>query len=32
GGGEWRVVDKDTGLQSFEDALRWNEVYYGSKR
>ncbi|HBY5380399.1 TPA: arabinose isomerase, partial [Klebsiella pneumoniae] len=22
----------DTRLPSFKDALRWNEVYYGSKR
>ncbi|MDU6110174.1 MAG: hypothetical protein E6655_21930, partial [Klebsiella pneumoniae] len=25
-------IDNDTRLPSFKDALRWNEVYYGSKR
>ncbi|MCQ4052063.1 hypothetical protein FK514_29840, partial [Klebsiella pneumoniae] len=29
---ELTVIDNDTRLPSFKDALRWNEVYYGSKR
>ena len=29
---ELTVIDNDTRLPSFADALRWNEVYYGSKR
>ena len=29
---ELTVIDNDTRLPAFKDALRWNEVYYGSKR
>ena len=29
---ELTVIDNETRLPSFKDALRWNEVYYGSKR
>ena len=29
---EIAVIDNDTRLPAFKDALRWNEVYYGSKR
>ncbi|AGT25980.1 L-arabinose isomerase [Klebsiella pneumoniae JM45] len=28
---ELTVIDNDTRLPSFKDALRWNEVYYGYK-
>ncbi|MGS6323927.1 hypothetical protein ACVGWC_19510, partial [Enterobacter hormaechei] len=28
---ELTVIDNDTRLPAFKDALRWNEVYYGSK-
>ncbi len=26
------VIDEHTRLPAFKDALRWNEVYYRSKR
>jgi L-arabinose isomerase len=26
------TIDNETRLPAFKDALRWNEVYYGSKR
>ncbi|EGP5904294.1 arabinose isomerase, partial [Escherichia coli] len=26
------VIDNDTRLPAFKDALRWNEVYYGFRR
>ncbi|MDP1051751.1 hypothetical protein, partial [Klebsiella quasipneumoniae] len=29
---ELTVIDTDTRLPAFKDALLWNEVYYGSKR
>ena len=29
---ELTVIDNDTRLPAFKDALRWNEVYYGLKR
>ncbi|MEX5412248.1 L-arabinose isomerase [Atlantibacter hermannii] len=29
---ELAVIDNDTRLPAFKDALRWNEVYYGFKR
>ncbi|HCA3308762.1 TPA: L-arabinose isomerase, partial [Salmonella enterica subsp. enterica serovar Typhi] len=29
---EIAVIDNDTRLPAFKDALRWNEVYYGLKR
>ena len=29
---ELAVIDNETRLPSFKDALRWNEVYYASKR
>ncbi|VTP63856.1 L-arabinose isomerase [Leclercia adecarboxylata] len=29
---ELAVIDNDTRMPAFKDALRWNEVYYGSKR
>ncbi|WP_261774242.1 hypothetical protein, partial [Salmonella enterica] len=29
---EIAVIDNDTRLPGFKDALRWNEVYYGLKR
>jgi len=29
---ELTVIDNDTRLPAFKDALRWNEGYYGSKR
>ena len=29
---ELAVIDNDTRLPAFKDSLRWNEVYYGSKR
>ncbi len=29
---ELTVIDNDTRLPAFKDALRWNEVYYGFKR
>ncbi|MDU7914676.1 MAG: L-arabinose isomerase [Klebsiella grimontii] len=29
---ELTVIDNETRLPSFKDALRWNELYYGSKR
>ena len=29
---EIAVIDNDTRLPAFKDALRWNEVYYGFKR
>ena len=29
---EITVIDNDTRLPAFKDALRWNEVYYGFKR
>ncbi|MDU7018691.1 MAG: L-arabinose isomerase, partial [Enterobacter sp.] len=29
---ELTVIDNDTRLPAFKDALRWNEVYYSSKR
>ncbi|CNU15795.1 L-arabinose isomerase [Salmonella enterica subsp. enterica serovar Bovismorbificans] len=29
---EIAVIDNDTHLPAFKDALRWNEVYYGFKR
>ncbi|WP_313437977.1 L-arabinose isomerase [Atlantibacter hermannii] len=29
---ELTVIDSDTRLPAFKDALRWNEVYYGLKR
>lgn len=29
---EITVIDNDTRLPAFKDALRWNEVYYGFRR
>ncbi|UYU32572.1 L-arabinose isomerase [Siccibacter colletis] len=29
---EVAVIDNDTRLPAFKDALRWNEIYYGLKR
>jgi L-arabinose isomerase len=29
---ELTVIDADTRLPAFKDALRWNELYYGAKR
>ena len=29
---EIAVIDNDTRLPAFKDALRWNDVYYGFKR
>ncbi len=29
---ELAVIDNETRLPSFKDALRWNEVYYAAKR
>jgi len=29
---ELTVIDEDTRLPAFKDALRWNELYYGAKR
>ena len=29
---EVMVIDNDTTLPAFKDALRWNEVYYRIKR
>ena len=29
---EQTAIANETRLPAFKDALRWNEVYYGSKR